>query len=129
MFYFARSDFLELQLLAAFVLKTQLQVYFCAALSSHFSSAAGNAKESRGHLTREGSVEACSMAITKSQGRISVATRALKTCSQLPTQKAVGDAAQYENKTSPNISLYLLDNREHHVTITLKSSSLECAGN
>lgn len=69
------------------------------------------------------------MAITQSQGRIYIAANVPKNFSQLLSQKAVGDAAQYENKTFPNISLNLLHIREHHVTITPKSSSLKCASN
>lgn len=60
-----------------------------------------------GCLSREGSVSARSTAITQSQGRIAIAAKALKTCSQLPSQKAVGDAAQSENRTFPNVSLNL----------------------
>lgn len=82
-----------------------------------------------GSLSRDRSVSAGSMGITQSQSRISIAAKALKNCSQLLSQKAVGDAARDENKTFPNISLNLLHNREHHVTITPKSSSLKCASN
>lgn len=80
-------------------------------------------------LSREGSILASSMAITQSQGRIYIAANVPKNFSQLLSQKAVGDAAQYENKTFPNVSLNLLHIREHHVTITPKSSSLKCASN
>lgn len=85
--------------------------------------------DSRGCLFREGSVSACCMAIIQSQGWISIAAKALKKCSQLPARKAAGDTAHYENETFPSISFNLLHNREHHVTITPKSSSLKCAIN
>lgn len=83
----------------------------------------------QGSLRRDHSVPACPMGITQSQSRIPTAAKALKNCNQLPSHKAVGDAARDENKTFPNISLHLLHNREHHVTITPKSSLLRCASN
>lgn len=71
--------------------------------------------------------KAHSMAITQSQGKVSTAAKTLQACIQLQPQKAVRDAAQHENKTFPNVSLNLLSNREHHVSIAPKSSSLKRA--
>lgn len=67
------------------------------------------------------------MAITQSQGKVSTAAKTLQACIQLQPQKAVRDAAQHENRTFPNVSLNLLSNREHHVSIAPKSSSLKRA--